>query len=186
MAGVERPAREFFRVSVRVPARLRLLAAEESEQVREEIRRAPTIWSLSEASSIEAIASRPAPSAERALAGAVLELAGQVSLLRARSFEPGGPMVVATVVELSGGGGQLEAASPLERGQRFELWIEPNPLAAPPLRAVAEVVRHLDSTGQHVAFRFDGIHPQDQDRLVAWLYGVQREALRPARGRSDR
>ncbi len=188
MAGVEDPAleRAFFRVAVHVPARLRPLAPEEVERVREAVRRAPALWAPSEVPVLEGLASRPAPSAERTLARAVLELAEQVSALRGLLLEQGGPMGAATIVELSGGGGQLAARVRLDPGQHFELRIESGGPGGPaPLRAVGEVVRLLDPSGLHCAFRFDAIHPDDQDRLVAWLYDVQREAFRRAGGVSS-
>lgn len=184
MSDVEGPGleRAFFRVAVRLPARLRPLGADEIERLRDAVRTAPWVWAPSEAAALEGLASRPAASAERLLARAVLEVAEQVSALRGFLLEQGGPMSAATIVELSGGGGQLVARTPLEPGQRFELRIEPGGRGGPPaVRAVGEVVRLLDATAFFCAFRFDSIHSDDQDRLVAWLYAVQREAVRRGR-----
>lgn len=189
MADVEGPAleRAFFRVPVRLSARLRPLGPDEIERVRELVRSAPGVWAPSEATALEALASRPAPSAERLLARTVLEVAEQVSELRRLLLERSGPMSAATIVELSGGGGQLAARTPLEPGQRFELRIEAGGPGGPPaLRAVGEVVRLLDPSALSCAFRFDSIHRDDQDRLVAWLYRVQREAARRGREPGDK
>jgi c-di-GMP-binding flagellar brake protein YcgR len=94
-------------------------------------------------------------------------------------MEPG------TLVELSGGGARLESHLLMERGTRLQLRLEDDESGNPPVQVVAQVVHAEGSAPGRFGVKFETIHPTDQERLIRFIYRLQRRALRRKHMESD-
>lgn len=181
LSGKEpRNDREYARIPVRLGARFRLLEPDEASEVSKEILTAPTVWAPSGEAEIRNLASSAKAGPQGLLAAAILEIAEQLVVLRAAVLDQGGPMQAATLGELSGGGGQLTTELLLAQETKVDLRLDDPGSDAPPLRAVAEIVHRYGPPSGRYGFRFAAIHPSDRDRLIRYLYQLQRRALRNA------
>jgi hypothetical protein len=175
-----RRQREFARVTVNLRARYHKLNPSRVEEVREKILRQPSVWATTVESTLRDMATSGSGGAEGALSRAILELSEQVVHLRSLVGEFGGPMNSVVISELSGGGGALIPDTAPEKGAILDIRIHDCEEAAPPIHFLAEVVHCKEDDPVRCGFKFTGIHPQDQDRLIRYIYKVQRKALRDA------
>ncbi len=174
----EEVRREFARIPVQLRVRFRIVEDTEAGALSEEIVERPSVWAPAGEAALRDIASGTTSGKDGLLSQAILELASQVVRLQALVLDGAGPMQAGLVVQLSGGGGQLAAELPLRVGARIELRFADEETGAPPVRAIAEIVHeHADAPARY-GFRFSAIHPQDQDRLIRFLYRIQRQQLR--------
>jgi hypothetical protein len=172
--------REWARVQVKVRARFKVIDEQEAARLEREILARPSVWAPSGEAGLRELAGSAAGGPSPMLAQALLEISRQVVRLQARLGDSEGPMEPAEVGELSGGGGQLATPLLLHRGDRLELWFEDDDDDAPPVRARASVVHEGGPSPGRFGFHFDAIHPADRDRLIRFIYQVQRRALRTA------
>lgn len=167
-----RDRREYARVAVSVPVRWQALDEEDAREVRESLMEAPTVWAPTDEPRLREIAARREEPAASVLARAVLELAEEVARHRRSLADGSGPMKAGTLVELSGGGGALDLAPVPECGRLIDLRLDD----APGVRVLAEIVGPPRES--RIGFRFVAVHPQDHDRIIRYVYRIQRESLR--------
>jgi hypothetical protein len=172
--------REWARVQVKVRARFKVIDEQEAARLEREILARPSVWGPSGEAGLRELAGSAAAGPSPLLAQALLEISRQVVRLQARFGDSGGPMETAEVGELSGGGGNLATPLLLRRGDRLELRFEDDDDDAPPVRALASVVHEGGPPPGRYGFHFDAIHSADRDRLIRFIYQVQRRALRTA------
>jgi hypothetical protein len=177
--------REFARIPVRIPARFKILSAEEIETLRETILDAPSVWALDGESTLRNLAASTQAGAEGILARAMLELSTQMARLTYRVLHSGGPMEPATLVQLSGGGARIECHPLLERGTRLQLRLEDHESGNPPVQVLAQVVHAEGSSPGRYGIKFETVHPADQERLIRFIYRLQRKELRRKHMESD-
>lgn len=171
-----KPEREFARIAVAFQASI-LPVDEDLDARRELILRAPSVWSPSNENALREMVAGDSGEANSRLAQAILDLSAQLVRLQTRMEAGGRAMTDVRVIEISGGGGQIEAPLPLQVGDRLEMRFDTTDEAVPPIRALIEIL-HTKGEGQAFGFRFDALHPADQDRLIRWIYQLQRVALR--------
>jgi c-di-GMP-binding flagellar brake protein YcgR len=94
--------------------------------------------------------------------------------------DPGVQAGETSSLNLSGGGVLIcdPWRLPLGLDVRIELVVDPD---APPIRALARVVR--DGGPERKGLRFEGLSPQDSERLMKFVRERERAALRVSRGR---
>ncbi|HEU4400471.1 MAG TPA: PilZ domain-containing protein [Candidatus Polarisedimenticolia bacterium] len=175
--------RDFARVDVHLKARFLVLERPVYALLRDQIHRSPSIWGPEEEESLRELASTALSSPNGLLARAILDLANQIARMRARLEERDGPMQVAELLNLSGSGGLLDTGGVmLATGALLDLRIEDDASSLPPLRVLAEVVRQDRPQAGQYGLRFVAIHRQDQERLIRYIYDLQRQALRGDQG----
>lgn len=176
--------REFARIQVRLGVGVQPLDSERAERLRAEISSHPSVWAPTDATALRDLAVTGGSGHEAVLAQSILELAAQLVRLRNRLSHGDGPVCRATVVQISGGGGQLEGELPLDSGDLFELrFDDDDDYGIPPLLTLGRVI-HRTSPEAGVGFCFESIHPRDQELLIRAIYTLQRRALRES-GRPD-
>lgn len=173
-------SREFARLDARLEARLREIGPEEAAALETRLGESPTVWALENETVLENMAAGVRSGNDAVLAESILELAKRLGQFRNRESDPGGPMGVATVIQLSGGGALLETHHLLSVGARVELRLIDDGSGVPPLQILAEVVHATDETPPTAGLRFEAVHPLDRERLVRFLYLLQRRELRRA------
>jgi c-di-GMP-binding flagellar brake protein YcgR len=87
-------------------------------------------------------------------------------------------MEPARIVQLSGSGCRISSPLMLDLGTRLEVQVEDDDSGAPPVRLVGKIVHAAGPPEGRYGLRFDGIHPADQERLIRYVYQVQRKELR--------
>ncbi len=172
--------REFARIDVSLCTRFRCLDEAEAEALTETLLARPSVWAPANESRLRDLASSTAAGTEGVLAQALLDLAGEIVQLRSRVLDAGGPMPSGTIVQISGGGGQLASPIDLDLHQLLELRFDDPAQCLPPIRALARIVHRRVTEVDAYGFRFEAIHPQDQDRLIRYIYQLQRQAIREA------
>ena len=177
---MSRDQRKYARIEAVVEARVRLVDEEQATEMKRSFGSRPSVWKLRDESTIRSLASQSGVDRQAVLAQAVLELAAQVVRLQAQIQQTDEPMHPATIVQLSGGGGQMSTPLPIKLGDKLEVHFQDDE-RTPPIHALVEIV-HARGTPGGFGFRFEAIHPHDHDRLIRLIYQIQREALREARG----
>jgi hypothetical protein len=172
--------REFARVALDLRVRFRVLDDLGADRLAERLREAPSVWAPEDEGELLKIAVRGGAGAEATLARAILGLSTQIVRLNQRVFEEAGPAEPGRLEQLSGGGGLLASGATLAPGSRLDLRLADDDPEAPPIRLLAEIVRLEPISGHLHAFRIAAIHTADRERLIRYLHGVQRRALRQA------
>jgi hypothetical protein len=176
--------REFARIQVGLGVGVQPLDPQRAERLRADILSHPSVWAPTDASALRDLAATGGSGHEAVLAQSILELATQLVRLRNRMSRGDGPVCRATLVQLSGGGGQLEGDLPLDAGDLFELRFDDDDHnGMPPLTALGRVI-HRTEPQAGVGFCFESIHARDQELLIRAIYMLQRRALRES-GRTD-
>ena len=170
--------REFARIDVSLNARFQVLEPDSASRLLELLERKPSVWAPSQESALRNLAISGTSDREAILAQAVLDLAGQVVTLRSRLIDATGPMQSGTILELSGGGGRLSTEPLLDLDTLLELRLPSDEDGCPPVRALVRIVHRDPKPPGSYGLKFEGIHPQDQDRIIRYIYQVQRSALR--------
>lgn len=173
-----RTQREFARIRVSLRARYQAVNPSRAEEIRDVILQQPSVWAPSVESALRDMATSGAAGSEGVLSRAILELADQVVHLKSLLGESGGPMRPVEVSELSGGGGALILDAVPEQGALMDVRLHDVAEQPPPVRFLAEVVHIQKDNPLRCGIKFVAIHPQDQDRLIRYVYQVQRRALR--------
>lgn len=181
MRTEEKNQREFGRFAVQLQARFRVIeAADEIEALAEKVRAATEIWSPEGESELRKLADGPLSGSEGALARAILSLGRQVERLTHRLMDDGGPMEVGNIVELSGGGALFVTGAVLDPGSVLDFRVVDDEGDAPPMRVLARVVHISGPPPRQYGLRFEEIHPVDRERLIRYVYQIQRRELRKA------
>ena len=171
--------RMYARIESVVEVRVRLVTDEQAEGMKISFAASPSVWKLTDESTIRSLAGQSGGDRSAVLAQAVLELATLVARLQARLQDTGEPMHPATIVQLSGGGGQISTPMPIKLGDKLEVHFRDDD-RTPPIHALVEIL-HAHGHSGGFGFRFEAIHPHDHDRLIRLIYQIQREALREDR-----
>lgn len=170
--------REFARVDCRIPARYGIVDPAHEDRTRAEILERASVWSPANEGTLRELASS-GHGHEAQLAAALLDACAQIVTLRARIGQGGGPMQAAEIRQISGGGGKMSTSLLLEAGAVLDLRLDPAD-DAPPIRTLVEIV-HVDGSAEApYGFRFAEIHAGDRERLIRFVYLLQRRALRRA------
>ncbi len=172
--------REFARIDVELHARFRSVSGDEIRDLEQQLALRPSVWAPTDESRLRDLASSTAAGTDGILAQALLDVAAEIVLLRSRVLDLGGPMDTGTITQLSGGGGQLVASALLDLGQDLELRLDDYEQGLPPIRALVKVVHRRGEVPDAYGFRFEVIHARDQDRLIRFIYQLQRQAIREA------
>ena len=177
-AGSHPDSRKLARVAVDLKARFRVLDPTEHDAVRRRLMNAPSVWAPSDEASLLSLAASGASGTEALLARGLLDVCDQVRRLSYRVLASVGPMEAGQVVQVSGSGCQMSTRILLRPSTCLELQIEDDDDGVPPVRVVAEVVHAEGPAGGRYGLRFNSIHPTDQERLIRYLYRMQRRTLR--------
>lgn len=173
--------REFARFAVRLRARFRVVENdEELETLSERLLETPSVWAPEGESELWKLADSPGSGPDGLLARAILDIARQVERLNGRLMDDAGPMSVGSVVQLSGGGIRFSTSTLLKAGDRVDLRLMDDESEAPPIRILGEVVHVEGTPPAHYGLAFKTIHPVDRERLMRYIYHVQRRELRRA------
>ena len=171
--------RDLIRVNVHLRARFLALEPAAGALLRDDIHRNPSIVDHEKEESLRELAAAALANPNGVMARAILDLANQIARLRVRLSDHDGPMLAAELLNLSGGGCLLDTGSvSLASGTLLDLRIEDDISSLPPLRVLAEVVRADGPERGRYGVRFAAIHRQDQERLVRYVYDLQRQVLR--------
>jgi hypothetical protein len=172
--------RQHARVKVRLGARFTLLDREQAEELEEQLLEKPSVWTLSSENELMKLADGSQSGDEALLAGAILDLCRQVERLGHRQYEAVGPSEVGTVVQLSGGGMLFSTQYHMKEGDLLDIRLLDETMEAPPIRALAEIVHQRGAPPNRYGLRFNTIHPLDKERLIRYIYQLQRRELRRA------
>jgi hypothetical protein len=170
-------SREFARVQVRIRARCRVLDERSAPIFRDRIESFPTVWAPRSEGALRDLATNQSSARDGWLAQAILDVADRLVRLESTIAAADTPGSEGWIVELSGGGGRLEIGAVYERGTMLLVSFQGED-DAPPLQVIAEIVHIVPQPPPAYGFRFASIHEADRERLIRYLYGVQRRALR--------
>jgi hypothetical protein len=170
--------REFARIEVAYRLSILPLDDASAAKLREQIATRPSVWALRDELSLREIVDRTRGT-EALLAQAILDLSAQIVHLRRQlPASSGAPVWSATLRQVSGGGGMIEAEVPLDIGDLFELRFIDGDDEVPHFVALARIIDRR--AAGRFGFRFEAIHPRDQEALIRLIYALQRRALRQA------
>ena len=170
--------REYARIDVDLPVRFKILEAEEAAALQEILEEKATVWAPSHEKVLLDMATAGTSDREAMLAQAVLDLSEQIVKLRSHLVNSAGPMQSGAVQELSGGGGRLATKLLLEQDTLLDLSLLSGDEDCPPIRIIARIVHRNSSPPSDYGFKFEVINPQDHDRIIRYIYQIQRRALR--------
>ena len=179
MASTQINEREFARLEVQLRARFRVVESDEDlEALTADVLRRPSVWGLEGESELWHVADSPQSGPQGLLARAVLDLARQVQRVSGQVLDESGPMNVGSVVQLSGGGIRFATSALFSNGTILLLRLMDERMEAPPVRALAEVAHVEGEAAARYGLAFTTIHPADRERLIRYIYQLQRRALR--------
>jgi hypothetical protein len=173
-----RGRREFARIPVRIAARLKILEPSEAEELRRELLENPSVWSPPGEPALRELASGSRSDETALLSQAILDLCERLQVLDHRVAGAARPMEAVRLVQLSGSGAQLHSRRRIAPGTLLELQLDDDGSGVPPLRILAEVVHARGEGGSVYGVRFAAIHPIDSERLIRYVYRIQRQTLR--------
>ena len=178
--SIPQPAneREYARIEVDLAVRFKILEAGEATTLREILEEKATVWAPSHEKVLLDLATAGTSDREAMLAQAILDLSDQVVKLRSKVMDSAGPMQSGMVQELSGGGGRLSTELLLEEDVLLDLAFLSGNQECPPIRMIARIVHRDSSPPSHYGFKFEAINPQDHDRIIRYVYQIQRRTLR--------
>jgi hypothetical protein len=175
-----RDERQHARIEVRLRARFTVLDRNEAEILEERILEAPSVWSPEGENELTKMADSGQSGPEGLLARAILDLSHQIGRLSHHLLTAIGPAEMGTISQISGGGAQFSTQYLLEEGSLLDIRLVDDELEAPPVRAIAEVVHVRGAPPSRYGIAFKTIHPVDNERLIRYIYQVQRRQLRQA------
>ncbi|ANM30512.1 hypothetical protein ABI59_14420 [Acidobacteria bacterium Mor1] len=173
----EERQREYARIDVQLWAKVDLLTPAKANELTERIMKRPSVWAPREESALREI-TLTGSGVEAILAGSLLEVSEQIVHIRT-ALQAQGPSSPATLLQLSGGGGLLSTELMPELDSEIDLQLDAPEQGAPPIRCIARIV-HRDPPDVY-GFAFAAIHPRDQERLIRYLYTLQRRSIREHR-----
>jgi hypothetical protein len=172
--------REFARTTVRLDTRFRVVEGPSIEALRNKLAEAPSVWAPEGERALVDLAQSTSTGNDALLARAILDLIRQFRRLRTSVRDPGGPMEVGLLTQLSGGGARLETTLELDPGACLDMRLLDDETEPPPVRVLAEVIHGVGLPYGAYGVAFRAIHPSDRDRLVRYTYRLQRRELRRA------
>ena len=179
MSSTQINEREFARLEAHLQARFRVIESEtELATLVADVLKAPSVWGAEGESELRHLADSPQSGAPGLLARALLDVARQVQRMSGRLLDEGGPMNVGTVDQISGGGVRFATSALLKRGSLLLLRLMDDRLEAPPVRVIAEVAHAGGPAPARYGLAFTTIHPADRNRLIRYVYQLQRRELR--------
>lgn len=173
--------REFARVDVRAEAQVMPVEPEELEALRVQLLRRASVWAPGDITALRMMANGSPSRESSMLARALVELSREVA--RLRQVSDGGDWdargIRGALQRLSGNGGQLESPAPVQKDDLLLMRVIADDSGMPPVQCLIRVVDPHVEPGV-CGFRFEAIHPEDQDRMVRHVFRVQRQELRDA------
>jgi len=166
--------RRYARVRARLRARFRVIDSMSAATLEEELLAAASVWSPRGESELVKLAGGP----EGLMATAILDISRQIQRLSYRILDSDGPMEVGELDELSGGGAKLRSKAIFEKGTLLDMRLVDEDPEAPPIHMLAEVIHVRGGPPAVYGICFRGIHPLDKERLIRFIYGLQRRELR--------
>ena len=170
--------REFARVTVQLDTRFRIVEGKSIDCLEARLAEAPTVWAPEGERALVDLANSTRAGSDALMAKAILDITRQVRRLRTAVRDPGGPMEVGRLTQLSGGGGRLVTTMTLEYGACLDLRLLDDDTEPPPVRLLAEVVHGNGLPPGAYGLKFRAMHRSDRDRLIRHIYRLQRRELR--------
>ena len=172
--------REFARFDVEVRVRFSIVSEESAAEVERKLLDAPSVWNVQGEGELLKLASGAGSGTEGALAGALLDIARQVGRLTHRLLDSSGPMEVGTFTQLAENGARFATHMLLDPGALLDIRMMSDDADVPPVRLLAEVRHVQGGAPARYGLCFRAIHPRDRERLIRYLYEIQRRELRRA------
>lgn len=172
--------REFARISVQLDTRFRVVEADAVELLEAQLAEAPSVWAPEGERALVDLASSTGTGNDALIAKAILDITRQIRRLRTSVRNPGGPMEVGLLSQVSGGGARLETSLPLDAGVCLDLRLLDDESEPPPVRALAEVIHGVGLPPGAYGLKFRAMHRSDTERLIRYIYRIQRRELRRA------
>lgn len=194
-SGSGEDRREYARIEIHAPVRIRPLTADEAEVLGHELAEQPSYRETLGTVGPPDPASQEVPDWERlalrtllerldALEGMVTRIAEELNV----NVSGGGVWIHGETVNLSGAGAGLRVPSPLPVGTPVEVLLTLPGRRMGHVRLGAEIACHVRADGErvpvgqhHLGIKFVSIHKNDRESIIHYTFVRQRQQIRALR-----